>query len=102
MLTARCLKCHGNAKAEGGLHFTEREGAIAELESGKHAIVPGEPDKSEMVRRVTATDESERMPPEGPALKEKKSPCCARGLPPAPTGPFIGLTVPSPRWKCPA
>ncbi len=72
LLTARCLKCHGNAQAEGGLRLTERAGAVAELESGAHAITPGDPEKSELIRRVTAADDGERMPPEGPALKENE------------------------------
>src|SRR5690606_6913868 len=41
----------------------EREAALAEADSGLAAIVPGEPDESELVRRIASTDESERMPP---------------------------------------
>ncbi len=45
--------------------------ATGELESGNRAIVPGRPDASELLRRVSA-DEFERMPPEGEPLDEEQ------------------------------
>ncbi len=68
LLARRCFSCHGPNKHEGGLRLDKPEGAVAELDSGKHAIVPKNVDESELVARVTAADESERMPPEGKAL----------------------------------
>ena len=43
---------------------------MAEAKSGGHAIVPGDVEKSELLRRITSTDDEERMPPpdHGPAL----------------------------------
>ena len=35
----------------------------AELESGATAILPGDPEASELIRRITHSDESQRMPP---------------------------------------
>lgn len=64
----RCFSCHGPDKAEGGLRLNRREAALAELESGEHAVVPGQPDKSAMLARVSSDDESVRMPPEGSPL----------------------------------
>jgi mono/diheme cytochrome c family protein len=64
----RCFACHGPDKGEGGLRLNRRETALAELDSGEHAVVPGKPDASELLRRITAADESERMPPEGKPL----------------------------------
>lgn len=63
ILTRRCLLCHGPAKAAGGLRFTDRAAATAELKSGQHGIVPGKPEESEAIRRVTAEDANVRMPP---------------------------------------
>ncbi len=68
ILAARCWSCHGAADAEGGLRLTDRDQATAGAESGAAAIVPGDPDHSELLRRVLATEDGERMPPEGPAL----------------------------------
>lgn len=68
----RCYKCHGPGEAEGGLRLDQRDAAIAELESGEFAIVPGKADASALLGRVTETDESLRMPPEGKPLSEKE------------------------------
>ena len=65
ILSDKCFKCHGpdprNRKA--GLRLDTKEGAFAELESGGRAIAPGNLDESEIVARITAEDEGERMPP---------------------------------------
>ena len=63
ILARRCFACHGPDKAEGGLRLNGREAALAELDSGAHAIVPGKPDESELLRRIASTDDDERMPP---------------------------------------
>jgi mono/diheme cytochrome c family protein len=72
LLARRCYACHGPDKGEGGLRLNQSEAALAELESGEHAIVPGKPDASELLVRVTSTDEDTRMPPEGKPLTEKE------------------------------
>lgn len=69
LLARRCVACHGPDKGEGGLRLHESEPALAELDSGARAIVPGQPDQSELLNRVSSTDESTRMPPEGEPLK---------------------------------
>jgi hypothetical protein len=63
VLAEKCFGCHGPdvADAKGGLRLDSRSGAVGS--DGKGAIVPGEPDQSELVRRIRSTDESEQMPP---------------------------------------
>jgi hypothetical protein len=65
ILAKKCFVCHGTDEGhrEAGLRLDVREAAIAKLDSDAVAIVPGEPGKSELVRRIAAADESERMPP---------------------------------------
>jgi hypothetical protein len=65
ILAAHCFKCHGpdDKARESGLRLDERESATKELEPGQKAIVPGMPDKSELVRRIESADESDVMPP---------------------------------------
>src|SRR5688500_12725145 len=65
ILSAHCFKCHGPDERvrEAGLRLDRRESAIAKLESEATAIVPGQPDKSELVRRIFSADEGEVMPP---------------------------------------
>ena len=69
LLAEHCLACHGPDKAEGGLNLVDRKQALKQLESGLFGIVPGKPEESELIRRVSSHDESERMPPEGKPLK---------------------------------
>jgi hypothetical protein len=68
ILSENCFKCHGPdaAARKAGLRLDVGELATQELPEtpGKHAIVPGEPSRSELMRRITSTDVDERMPPE--------------------------------------
>jgi hypothetical protein len=70
LFVKQCTSCHGGVKRAGGVSFLSREGATAEAKSGAHAIVPGDVEKSELLRRITSTNDEERMPPpdHGPAL----------------------------------
>lgn len=69
ILARNCYACHGPDMQEGSLRFDARETLIGEADSGLSAIVPGEPEESELLRRVRAEEYSgERMPPEGEAL----------------------------------
>lgn len=65
ILSDKCFRCHGPDARErkAGLRLDTKESAFGESESGLCAIVPGKPDESELVARITSTDESERMPP---------------------------------------
>lgn len=62
ILNKKCITCHGGVKAKGGFSLLFREEALAKTESGEPAIIPGDPDHSEMIRRLTAKDPEERMP----------------------------------------
>ncbi|MGE0756210.1 MAG: PSD1 and planctomycete cytochrome C domain-containing protein [Pirellulaceae bacterium] len=59
-----CLACHGQDAQErqAGLRLDEPSSATSALESGATAIVPGDAEASEAIRRVLATGD-ERMPP---------------------------------------
>ena len=59
ILSDKCFFCHGpdEKKREAKLRLDTREGAI------KSAIIPGKPDKSELLRRVTTKDANDHMPP---------------------------------------
>ncbi|WP_346236959.1 DUF1553 domain-containing protein [Niabella insulamsoli] len=62
ILNKKCISCHGGVKQSGGFSVLFREEALAKTESGKPAIVPGKPDESEFIRRLTLNDPEERMP----------------------------------------
>src|SRR2546423_30401 len=64
ILSDACFQCHGPdpAKRKANLRLDTEAGAFANL-GGYRALVPGEPAKSELYRRITADEEAERMPP---------------------------------------
>ncbi len=72
ILNKRCISCHGGVKQNGGFSVLFREEALDTTESGKYAIVPGDPKHSEMIRRINETDPDLRMPyKEEPLTKEE-------------------------------
>lgn len=68
ILAKHCYSCHGVDTKEAGLALHEFDLATAETDSGVRAVVPGQPDQSEMIARITSDDPSVRMPPEGEGL----------------------------------
>lgn len=72
LLARKCFACHGPNEQEGGLRLDQPQAALAELDSGARAIVPGRVAESMLIARVSATDEAERMPPEGDPLTAKE------------------------------
>ena len=69
LLRERCSACHGALKQEGGLRLDTAELASKGGDSGA-ALTPNNAAESLLLKRVTATDKAERMPPlnEGEAL----------------------------------
>ncbi len=65
ILTSNCFACHGfdAAARKAKLRLDERDVAVKPLKSGFVPIVPGQPDESEMILRVTSAYEDEVMPP---------------------------------------
>ena len=65
-----CYECHStqSKKVKGGLRLDSREGLVHGGDSGP-VIVPGEPEKSVLIKAVRYTDKDLQMPP-----KDKKLP----------------------------
>lgn len=65
ILSDKCFSCHGPdaGSLKIKLRLDSEASTLAELRAGKHAIVPDHPEQSELIRRVTAKDETLRMPP---------------------------------------
>ncbi len=65
VLADKCFRCHGpdEAARQSGLRLDVRDEALAAADSGAKAIVPGQPEESELVRRIMSSDASEAMPP---------------------------------------
>ena len=69
ILSNNCFKCHGPDLKKSNLDLQSLATATKKLASGMSAIVPGKPDQSEMLRRVSSHSLDERMPPKGEGLK---------------------------------
>ncbi len=71
LLRERCYACHGALKQNNGLRL---DTADLMKRGGKHgsALVARKPELSLLLIKVSATDLSERMPPEGDALKPEQ------------------------------
>src|SRR2546430_2542889 len=65
ILSENCYKCHGpdDGARKAKLRFDLRSEALKPAKSGEIPIVPGSPEKSQMVARITASDPDDRMPP---------------------------------------
>jgi hypothetical protein len=63
ILSDNCYQCHGPDKNQRKAHLRldTREGLFSNHDD-LQIIVPGKPDQSELFRRITAKDKSERMP----------------------------------------
>ncbi|HKS38715.1 MAG TPA: DUF1549 domain-containing protein, partial [Verrucomicrobiae bacterium] len=64
IISSKCFACHGQDEGsrKAKLRLDSREEAIKERKE-RRAIVPGDLENSELVARITSTDEDEVMPP---------------------------------------
>jgi hypothetical protein len=65
ILSNHCYQCHGpdEKHREGGLRLDGRDAAMAKLESGETALVPGDAAASHLIARITSADAGLVMPP---------------------------------------
>jgi hypothetical protein len=65
ILSDACFHCHGPDQntRESGLRLDIREEVLKAAESGDLPIVPGQPAKSEVIRRIFTDDKDDLMPP---------------------------------------
>ncbi len=71
ILQKHCYHCHGPDKDRGGLRLTTRELVLQGGDSGS-AVAPAKAADSLLLRRVTALDPKERMPPKGEPLSKEQ------------------------------
>src|SRR5689334_2278021 len=64
ILSNACFLCHGpdDKGRKGELRLDTRDGAF-KTKDGVTPIVPGKPDQSELIKRITTADKDDLMPP---------------------------------------
>jgi len=72
LLNQNCMPCHGGVRQKNGVSFLFREEALGTGKSGKRTIVPGKPNESELIARVTSSDPDVRMPYHAPPLPRQQ------------------------------
>ena len=72
ILNKHCISCHGGVKQSGGFSVLFREEALGKTKSGHPAIIPGDPERSEFIRRLHSKDPKERMPYKNPPLNKEE------------------------------
>ena len=70
LINKKCISCHGGVKRQSGFSLLFRQEALAVNKSGKVAIIPGDAENSEMIKRLYLTDPEERMPYKHPPLSK--------------------------------
>lgn len=64
-----CISCHGPSVQKANLRLDVRSRFFKGGESGS-AVIPGMPERSELLRRLASHDPDEQMPPEGPRVPD--------------------------------
>jgi hypothetical protein len=89
VLVTECVECHGPEKQRGGLRLDSREGWQKGGDSGA-TIVPGDPEKSLLLRTIRHLEPELKMPDKAPKLDESVTAHFAR---------WIAMGAPDPRDK---
>ena len=65
ILSDKCFACHGpdEQTRAAGLRLDMKDSVLTPAKSGRTPVIPGDPDNSELIRRVLSHDDNVRMPP---------------------------------------
>ncbi|MBT8185402.1 MAG: DUF1549 domain-containing protein, partial [Eudoraea sp.] len=72
IINTQCIACHGGVKKNAGFSLLFREEALADTKSGRPAIIPGDANGSELIKRIKEHDPELRMPYEKQKLSDKE------------------------------
>jgi hypothetical protein len=72
ILNKKCIVCHGGVKKNGGFSLLFEEEAKGKTKSGKPAIVEGDAEHSEFIKRLTDHDPEKRMPKDADPLTDEE------------------------------
>lgn len=69
---AHCYECHGEKKQKSSFRLDRKTNAFRGGDSGKLALVPGKPEESILLEKISSQDPDEVMPPKGERLSESQ------------------------------
>ena len=72
IINKNCIACHGGVKKQGGFSLLFEEEAKGLTKSGHPAIIPGFPEKSSFIQRLSSHDPEEKMPYQRQALNKNE------------------------------
>src|SRR5688572_29632550 len=73
VLESSCYLCHSTSsrRLQGGLLLDSREGMLKGGNSGQATIIPGDPDRSPLIKAIRYSDAKLQMPPAGQLSAEQ-------------------------------
>ena len=100
VLVETCYKCHSatSDKVKGGLLLDTHAGLLKGGDSGP-ALVPGDPEKSLLIKAVRYTDENLQMPPKGKKLSPEQISALEQWVKLGAPDPRTNATVAATGWK---
>src|SRR5262249_33842923 len=98
ILVQRCYGCHAGARTMGGVRFDRKAEAFSKADSGSIPILPGDPERSEMLRRIKAADPSKRMPLGQKALADSEAAILEKWIRGGAPWPEETAEVQKPHW----
>lgn len=74
ILADNCFRCHGpdSGSRKAGLRLDRKDGLFAPRKHGERVLVPGQPESSELIKRIQSADPKYQMPPA--KIKKRLSP----------------------------
>jgi len=72
IINTHCITCHGGVKKNSGFSLLFREEALGNTKSGIPAIIPGDANGSEIIKRIKEHDPELRMPYEKAKLSDEE------------------------------
>ncbi|MBL4886661.1 MAG: PSD1 domain-containing protein [Planctomycetaceae bacterium] len=72
ILRQHCYRCHGEVQSKGGLQLSRRSAALGVADSEEQIVVPGKPEQSLLLHRISDPDAGDLMPTDGEPLSKSE------------------------------
>ena len=72
ILKRHCDRCHGDSNQEGSLALNRKTSLLDVADSGQAIVVPGKPNQSLLIKRISDADAGDLMPIDGEPLSDRE------------------------------